>query len=68
MVVTYYFSYYDMCKNKTLVLLKGLTPIFVFLIFTFVMHILFTKGGFVLIQIGAFTIESAGVLEGFLFL
>ncbi|MCH8647450.1 energy-coupling factor transporter transmembrane protein EcfT [Staphylococcus lugdunensis] len=51
-------------KIKLWFLLKGLTPIFIFLIFTFVMHILFTKGGFVLIQIGAFTIESAGVLEG----
>lgn len=45
-------------------LIKGLTPIFIFLIFTFLMHIFFTKGGTVLIQWHALTIESNGIVEG----
>ncbi|MBO1198054.1 energy-coupling factor transporter transmembrane protein EcfT [Staphylococcus simiae] len=45
-------------------LIKGLTPIFVFLIFTFLMHVFFTKGGQVLVQWHSFTIETAGIVEG----
>ncbi|MDI9231646.1 energy-coupling factor transporter transmembrane component T family protein [Staphylococcus caprae] len=45
-------------------LMKGLTPIFFFLIFTFLMHILFTNGGKTLLHWGFFTIESNGVIEG----
>ena len=45
-------------------LMKGLTPIFFFLIFTFLMHIFFTNGGKILFHWGILTIESDGVLEG----
>lgn len=45
-------------------LMKGLTPIFFFLIFTFIMHILFTSGGEVLLHFGFITIESNGIIEG----
>ena len=45
-------------------LIKGLTPIFFFLVFTFSMHVLFTNGGIVLFQWKFITIESNGVMEG----
>ncbi|PTH44742.1 transporter, partial [Staphylococcus arlettae] len=33
-------------------LIKGLTPIWIFLIFTFIMHLFLTKGGTRLVEIG----------------
>ncbi len=45
-------------------LLRGLRPLFFIIGFTLVLHILFTKGGTVWLQLGRFTIESQGVLTG----
>ncbi|EKU48900.1 energy-coupling factor transporter transmembrane component T family protein [Staphylococcus massiliensis] len=45
-------------------LLKGLTPIFVFLIFTFLMHVFLTKGGKRLFEWGILSIYQQGILEG----
>ena len=47
-----------------MVLIKGLTPIFIFTIFTFFMHIFFTHGGTRLVDFGIIKIDSAGILEG----
>ena len=46
-----------------LFLIKGLTPIFFFLIFTLMMHIFLTKGGYVLVEWHGITIETNGILE-----
>ena len=53
-----------MAKIQFWFLIKGLTPIFFFLIFTFLMHIFFTHGGTTLLEIGFIKIDSTGVLEG----
>ena len=53
-----------LAKIKLWFLIKGLTPIFLFLVFTFSMHVLFTNGGIVLFQWKFITIESNGVMEG----
>ena len=53
-----------MAKIQFWFLIKGLTPIFFFLVFTFSMHVLFTNGGIVLFQWKFITIESSGVMEG----
>jgi energy-coupling factor transport system permease protein len=47
-------------------LLRGLKPLFFIIGFTLVLHIFFTKGGDVLLEVGRFTIESNGVITGFL--
>lgn len=49
---------------KVLFLFNGLKLIFIILLFTFFMHLFFTKGGTVLIDGGFFTIESEGVVTG----
>lgn len=45
-------------------LIKGLTPIWIFLIFTFIMHLFLTKGGTRLVEIGFISIDTEGILEG----
>ncbi|GJF61709.1 TPA: energy-coupling factor transporter transmembrane protein EcfT [Staphylococcus argenteus] len=45
-------------------LIRGLTPISFFLIFTLLMHIFLTKGGHVLFEWHGITIETNGILEG----
>ncbi|MFC3419513.1 energy-coupling factor transporter transmembrane component T family protein [Salinicoccus hispanicus] len=45
-------------------LFNGLKLILILLLFTFFMHLFFTKGGTVLIDGGFFTIESEGVING----
>ena len=51
-------------KIKLFYLLKGLTPILFFLIFTFLMHLFLTKGGKVLFQWKFISIETGGIIEG----
>lgn len=51
-------------KIKLWFLVKGLTPIWIFLIFTFAMHLFLTKGGTRLIEIAFISIDTAGILEG----
>lgn len=51
-------------KIKLLYLLKGLTPILFFLVFTFLMHLFLTKGGTVLFHWKFITIETGGIIEG----
>lgn len=53
-----------LAKIQLWFLIKGLTPIFFFLIFTLMMHIFLTKGGYVLVEWHGFTIETNGILEG----
>lgn len=45
-------------------LIKGLTPVMILFIFTFVMHLIVTKGGTVLVDFKIFTIEENGVVQG----
>src|SRR5699024_12247683 len=45
-------------------LIEGLTPIWIFLIFTFLMHLFLTKGGMRIFEIGFISIDTQGVLEG----
>lgn len=45
--------------------LKGLKPLWFLIIFTLLLHVLFTSGGDVLISIWIITIESNGVYQGF---
>lgn len=45
-------------------LIKGLTPIWIFLIFTFLMHLFLTKGGSRIFEIGFISIDIQGILEG----
>lgn len=49
---------------KTWFLIKGLTPIWIFLIFTFIMHLFVTKGGVRIFELGFVSIDSHGILEG----
>ncbi|MTI94199.1 MAG: energy-coupling factor transporter transmembrane protein EcfT [Firmicutes bacterium] len=45
-------------------MLRGLKPLFFIIGFTLLLHIFFTKGGEVWVQLGRFTIESNGVITG----
>lgn len=45
-------------------LFKGLTPIFIFLGLTFIMHLFITKGGVRLFEWGILSIDSNGINEG----
>ncbi|MBA8778528.1 energy-coupling factor transporter transmembrane protein EcfT [Staphylococcus schleiferi subsp. coagulans] len=47
-------------------LLKGLLPIFIFLLLTLVMHLFLTKGGTRLFEWGILSIDSNGIREGIL--
>jgi energy-coupling factor transport system permease protein len=49
---------------KTWFLIKGLTPIWIFLIFTFIMHLFVTKGGVRIFELGFVSIDTNGILEG----
>ncbi|WP_027410613.1 energy-coupling factor transporter transmembrane component T family protein [Anoxybacteroides tepidamans] len=44
--------------------LKGLKPILWIMLFTFLMHVFMTKEGYVLYQLGTFTIYEGGVKQG----
>jgi len=63
-VILLILCFMKMAKIQFWFLIKGLTPIFFFLIFTFSMHVLFTNGGIILFQWKFITIESNGVMEG----
>src|SRR5699024_8662438 len=41
-----------------------LTPIWIFLIFTFLMHLFLTKGGVRIFELGFLSIDTNGILEG----
>lgn len=45
-------------------LIRGLKPLYFILGFTLLLHILFTKGGDVLLRWGRFTVESEGLFTG----
>ncbi|AYX90436.1 energy-coupling factor transporter transmembrane component T family protein [Staphylococcus cohnii] len=49
---------------KSWFLIKGLTPIWIFLIFTFLMHLFLTKGGMRIFELGFISIDTQGILEG----
>lgn len=53
-----------MANLRVVFLFNGLKLIFIIILFTFFMHLFFTKGGYVLIDAGFFTIESEGVITG----
>lgn len=46
-------------------ILRGLTPVWILIIFTFILHLIVTKDGTVLIEIFSFKIYSGGVIQGF---
>ncbi|WP_208585764.1 energy-coupling factor transporter transmembrane component T family protein [Gracilibacillus suaedae] len=45
-------------------ILKGITPVWFLIFFTFILHLIITKEGSVLIEIAGFTIHEGGVLQG----
>ncbi|WP_436962899.1 energy-coupling factor transporter transmembrane component T family protein [Staphylococcus succinus] len=45
-------------------LFKGLTPIWIFLVFTLLMHLFLTKGGTRLVELSFISIDTQGILEG----
>ncbi|MBL0846454.1 energy-coupling factor transporter transmembrane protein EcfT [Mammaliicoccus fleurettii] len=45
-------------------LIKGLTPVMILFIFTFIMHLIVTKGGPVVLDLKIFTIEENGIKQG----
>lgn len=53
-----------LARLPLLFLFKGLTPIFIFVGFTFVMHMFVTKGGTRLFEWGFISIDSQGLNEG----
>lgn len=53
-----------LAQIKLWFLAKGLTPIWIFLIFTFLMHLFLTKGGTRLFELGFVSIDIDGILEG----
>ncbi|WP_323704124.1 energy-coupling factor transporter transmembrane component T [Mammaliicoccus sp. Dog046] len=63
MLVTVLFIMY-LAKIKLWFLIKGLTPVMLLFIFTFIMHLIVTKGGPVLLDLKLFTIEQNGVTQG----
>ncbi|HLS35572.1 MAG TPA: energy-coupling factor transporter transmembrane protein EcfT [Bacillota bacterium] len=46
-------------------IIRGLLPIWFLIVFTFLLHLLFTKDGDVLVEIFSFKIHVGGVLRGF---
>lgn len=46
-------------------ILRGLTPVWFLVIFTFILHLIMTRDGFVLLKIFNFKIYSGGVVQGF---
>lgn len=51
-------------RIKSWFFIKGLTPIWIFLIFTFLMHLFLTKGGVRIFELGFLSIDTNGILEG----
>ncbi|GEK34105.1 energy-coupling factor transporter transmembrane component T family protein [Kurthia sibirica] len=45
-------------------LINGLKPVMILMVFTFLIHVFFTKGGTVLIDWGIFNIQEEGVKQG----
>ena len=64
MVIYNHCNHDENCSYKSLVLIKGLTPIWIFLIFTFLMHLFLTKGGIRIFEFGFISIDTHGILEG----
>ncbi|MCI2803419.1 energy-coupling factor transporter transmembrane component T family protein [Staphylococcus pettenkoferi] len=58
------FSAMQLAKIRPWYIVKGLTPLWIFLALTFVMHLFLTKGGTRLIQVGMISIDSNGIIEG----
>src|SRR5699024_7566132 len=54
----------DACRIKSWFLIKGLTPIWVFLLFTCLMHLFLTTGGGRIFERGFLSIDTNGILEG----
>lgn len=46
-------------------IMKGLTPIWFLIIFTFMLHLIITKEGRILIEIFNFKVHTGGVIQGF---
>lgn len=61
------FSVFAMILSKVPVrfILKGLTPVWFLIIFTFILHLFVTKEGQVVFEIGAMTFYSGGIIQGF---
>ncbi|GGI00976.1 energy-coupling factor transporter transmembrane component T family protein [Mammaliicoccus vitulinus] len=53
-----------LAKIRFWFLIKGLTPVMLLFIFTFVMHLIVTKGGPVVLDLKLFTIEQNGIQQG----
>ncbi|MGM8365603.1 energy-coupling factor transporter transmembrane component T family protein [Virgibacillus sp. W0181] len=45
-------------------IIKGLTPVWFIIIFTFILHLIVTKEGNVVYEIGVFEIYSGGIIQG----
>ena len=64
LLIVFVVSITKMAGLSLIFLFNGLKLILILLVFTFMMHLFFTKGGIVLIDATLFTIESAGVVQG----
>src|SRR5699024_606604 len=64
LLILFVVSITKMAGLSLIFLFNGLKLILILLVFTFMMHLFFTKGGIVLIDATLFTIESAGVVQG----
>ncbi|GGM34702.1 energy-coupling factor transporter transmembrane protein EcfT [Paraliobacillus quinghaiensis] len=51
-------------KIKIPFILRGLTPVWFLIIFTFILHLIVTKDGDILFQIFSFPVYSGGVIQG----
>ncbi|WRN55358.1 energy-coupling factor transporter transmembrane component T [Staphylococcus aureus] len=59
-----YLILYEISKNSIMVPNQRFNANIFFLIFTLMMHIFLTKGGYVLVEWHGITIETNGILEG----
>ena len=57
-------TFMKLAHIKLWFLVKGLTPIWIFLIFTFLMHLFLTKGGTRIFEMSFISIDTQGILEG----
>lgn len=63
-LLAFTFAVIFMSKIRLYFLINGLKPVFILLIFTFLLHIFFTQGGRLLLSIGFIDIYEEGLRQG----
>lgn len=64
LLITFLLAILLLAKIPFRYLLRGLIPVWFLIVFTFLLHLFFTKGGTVLVEIFHFQIYSGGILQG----